>query len=419
MMDCKLFASLLDMPETEWTADQRAEMEAHAAECRDCATLLSMRREMRAMDDEARLPEGFTASWQDMIRTEAQNTVSEKKKGFPWLRTVAAVAAVAVLAVGTAITYQNEWSGNGGLLAAKQAAPAAEEPEEAEYEYDDYEVYEDYAAAEAPMEAMGAVTFTTSAKRAAGETGGAAYAAAENSDAGETQESKIIRTVNLSIQTRNYQADYDALRRLAESSGGRIEGLDVMGDGSRNSLRNATFTLRIPAKRLDAFIDGAKGIGTVSSYSESSEDITETYYDTRTRLETQQAKMARLTELMKQARDVSDLIELESAISDCQYWIDHYTGQLNRYNSRVSDSYVYVKLRELSDGDAVETKTLTLGERLSAALRVSGQFSVRVLQAMLIFLVAALPWIAALAVVALAVVLIVRRRKKQQKKDSE
>ena len=67
----------------------------------------------------------------------------------------------------------------------------------------------------------------------------------------------------------------------------------------------------------------------------------------------------------------------------------------------------------------METKTLTLGERLSAALKVSGQFSVRLLQAMLIFLVAALPWIAALAVVALAVVLIVRRRKKQQKKDSE
>ena len=156
-------------------------------------------------------------------------------------------------------------------------------------------------------------------------------------------------------------------------------------------------------------------MGSVSSYSESSQDVSDSYYDMQTRLDTQKAKLQRLTELMAKAEDVADLIELEDAISDTQYWIDYYTGQMNGYDSRVSDSTVYVELRELSTAEPVEVRGQTLGERIESALADSFELVGEFLQALVVFLVAALPWLAGLTVIILAIRALVKHRKKVKK----
>ena len=416
MMDCRTFDLLLDKPEREWTEQERRDIEAHAAECADCAALLALRREMRAMDGDEPLPEGFTASWQNMIHTEAQKKMNGKISTFPWKRVAAAVAAVTVLAVGTAVSYRNGWGGSG------TAKNAAQKRGEAGYSYtasNDYDVY-DYAEPEemelaAPMMAESA---SYSAKTAAA---GDAYVDTDTTaDTGASaQAAKIIRTVNFTIQTRNYESDYETIRRLVGEAGGRIESLSASGDGTARNLRRASFTLRVPSGRLDDFITGTKGVGTVTSFSENSEDVSERYYDTANRLNTQQVKMERLTELMKKAEDVSDLIELENAVSDTQYWIDYYTGSLRGYDSRVNDSYVYVNLREMSSADAAETPELSLGERILNAISSSAETALDILQASLIFLIAALPWIIAAVVVIVVIRLIIRRRKHHKKEKTQ
>lgn len=403
MMDCKEFALLLDKPEAEWSERERSDAQAHAARCADCAMLLTMRREMRAMDAEEQVPPGFTASWKNALETEANKTMSSKS--LRWLRAISAVAAVAVLAVGTTAVYLS----NEGPLAktARQESGVYEEPE---YE----EAYEmDYAMEAAPMLTTGS---TASAKRAAGNSNAYSMTADVASDAG-VQESKIIRTVNISIQTRDYQRDCDAARQLADAFGGRIESFNMSGDGSAASLRWASFTMRIPTDRLDGFISDARGVGTVTYFSESSTDVSESYYDTQSRLNTQQVKLDRLTELMEKAENVSDLVELENAIGEAQYWIDYYTGQIKGYDSRIDDSYVYIDLHEVSNATAAENRQLSLGERIVNAVKASVETAGDVLQAMVIFLIAALPWIAALAVVIVLVCVIVRRVRKRKGLD--
>lgn len=405
MMDCRTFSLLLGKPEDQWTAAERADMQAHAAGCQDCAMLLSMGREMRTMDEEIEVPAALSAFRQNITQTEAQKEMKGKITSFPWKRALSAVAAVAVLAIGTTVTYLNNQN-RPVSYSAKNTAAAMPAMESAEYDY--------AMDAAAPMEAAYGAAF--SAKSAADSN--ALYDTASTADTGAAQQAKIIRTVNFTIQTRNYESDYEAIRQLVADYGGRIENLSTSGDGSSGSLRRASFTLRIPSERLDEFIGGAKGVGKVSSYSESSEDVSESYYDTENRLNTQRVKMERLTELMKKARDITDLIELENAISDTQYWIDYYTGSLRGYDSKVNDSYVYVNLRELSDAASIEVKSLTLGERILSAVKVSLETAGDVLQALVIFLIAALPWIAALAVVIIVIRLIVRRRK-HKKADAE
>lgn len=394
MMDCRTFALLLEKPETEWTQEEQRAAEEHAAHCADCRMLLAMGREMRSMDEAEEVPPSFSSSWREKINTE-EKKMNGKILSFPWKRTLAAVAAVAVVAVGTTAALLNNREQTGYTTYATKSSYASES------------AYESGASYSSRMAAgMGANMVADYAEYEMD---------AATEDAGSVQEAKIIRTVNFTIRTKEYEADYEAIRQLTAQYGGRIESLSTSGDGTANSLRYASFTLRIPSDKLDEFISGARDVGSVSSYSESSEDVSESYYDMQSRLETQKAKLQRLTEMMAKAKNISDLIELESAITDTQYWIDYYTGKMRGYDSRVSDSYVYVTLRELSTAEPVEVRGLTLGERIENALSGSIEMAGEVLEALVVFLVAALPWIVAGAVLVIVLRVVIRRKKNRKK----
>ena len=229
------------------------------------------------------------------------------------------------------------------------------------------------------------------------------------------QASKIIRTVNFTIRTQQYDAAYAALSTLVSNYGGTVESLNLSGDQSAGSLRRANLTLRIPSEKLDAFVAGANDISGVSNYSESSDDVSDTYYDLQSRLDTQKTKMARLLQLMEKAETTSDLIELENAISDTQYMIDSYTGRLNGYDSRVNNSYVYVTIRELSNAEAVEEENTPLGQRIANAVKASLEAAGRAAQGFAVFFVAALPWLAALGVT-IVIIRVIRKKTKKQRK---
>ena len=191
-----------------------------------------------------------------------------------------------------------------------------------------------------------------------------------------------------------------------------MESLNVYGDVLSGETRYAHFTLRVPAEKLQEFICEANTVCAATAYSEYMQDVSADYYDVQTRLETQRAKLARLNELLSQATDMSDLIEIESAISDTQYQIDRYMGQLNHFDSKVNYSYVYVSLQELSDADAVELPDVTLGERIANAVKESVQGLCEFAEATAVFAVAALPWCAVLAVIVIVIKMVRRAKKK-------
>ena len=402
MMDCKAFALLLDTPWEKLTQAQRDEMEQHAAQCPDCALALQIQRDMQGIDADETVPEAFSQGWRTMIREEERrmNEQNEKRR-FPWKRALATAAAVIFVAGGTAISTLNGWGMESAKLAAQYRAS------DDTYQYNVAADYDSGAGFSDENTSAGGYMLKSTALGSINESA-APQAAAE-------QTSKIIRTVNFTIRTQQYDAAYAALSTLVSNYGGTVESLNLSGDQSAGSLRRANLTLRIPSEKLDAFVAGANDIGGVSNYSESSDDVSDTYYDLQSRLDTQKTKMARLLQLMEKAETTSDLIELENAISDTQYMIDSYTGQLNGYDSRVNNSYVYVTIRELSNAEAVEEENVPLGQRIANAVKASLEAAGRAAQGFAVFFVAALPWLAALGVV-IVIIRVIRKKTKKQRK---
>ena len=230
-------------------------------------------------------------------------------------------------------------------------------------------------------------------------------------DAAATEQ-KIIRTVSLTLGTQAYEQSLESLRSQCESLGGWVSysSESAMSSG----LRRAYLTLRIPAEQLDEYLSGTTGLGRVISREESATDVTESYYDTQARLETQQALMARLQALVTDAADLSDLLTLESQIAETQYQIDRLQSSLNSTDRQVSYATVDVTLREETASSDITDGEKSLGQRILSALETGLEAFLDFLSDMAVFLAAALPFILLVAVVWIAVKLIRRAIKRRK-----
>lgn len=182
----------------------------------------------------------------------------------------------------------------------------------------------------------------------------------ENGTAAHTADNaKIIYTTYLSIETKDYDWAYQQLNDTLSSVDGYLESSSEYTD-STDSTRTLSLTLRVPESSYDAFVDAAEQAGSVTSKSESAKDVTTQYMDIEARLDNLTAQRTRLQELQASADNLTDLLQIESSLSDVQYQIESYQSQLNWYSQQVSYCTVNITLDEV--------ETLTTGTSFAARL---------------------------------------------------
>lgn len=169
----------------------------------------------------------------------------------------------------------------------------------------------------------------------------AAYNAASNV--------KLIYRADVSLQTTEFDESVAALQELVKKCGGYFESTEISNGSyySEGSYKSGYYVVRVPQGRYREFLDSLHEASYVVSMSESVEDIGLEYFETEGRLETLKIKEDRLQNLMREANNMSDIIELENALSDTQYQIDMYSSTLNRYDSLVNYSTVCVNLEKV------------------------------------------------------------------------
>ena len=222
---------------------------------------------------------------------------------------------------------------------------------------------------------------------------------------------KVIHTAEMDLETTDFDEAVEALAQLTGELGGYYEASRLDTDGGRR----ASYTVRVPAENFRAFLDRAGGICHVLSVSEDADDVGEVYYDTEGRLKTQQAKLARLRELLGQAEDMEDMIALEGAISQTEEEIDRLSGTLSRFDSQVDLASIWVVLRAVSRLSNVPEPEQSLGQRLAAAFREGLASFGAWVQGLLEALAYSWTWLLLALVVLLAAVLLLRRARRKRK----
>jgi len=227
---------------------------------------------------------------------------------------------------------------------------------------------------------------------------------------------KIIRNAHLYLQTEDFSASYSALTARLGECGGYIEQINTSGSADSYD-RYADMTLRVPADRLDMFLESRESFGSVRSMEIWQEDMTFNYTDMETRLATLETKKDRLLAMLEKATEMSDIIELETALSDTIYEIERYTSNLRGLQDKVSYSTVNLTLREVVEVRDLPATPKTLGEKIAArfsdTLEGLGDFG----EELLIFVIGASPVLVLLAAIAVVIVLIVKKVAKKNRDD--
>ena len=189
-------------------------------------------------------------------------------------------------------------------------------------------------------------------------------------------DAKMVYTASIEVETQDYLTSETAITELVKSCGGYFEEKSLSNRAS--GYRYGDFTVRVPAAEYEHFCNQVGSLCHVTYQSSSAENITEAYYDTDSRLKTAQIKLERLQELLAKADNMSDIITIESAISETEYDIENLTGTLRHYDALVDYATVYLTLSETYKLTGNDNAPLTFPQRVARAftdgLRDTGEF---------------------------------------------
>ena len=224
---------------------------------------------------------------------------------------------------------------------------------------------------------------------------------------------KIIYTAYLYMETTEFDTSMQRIEELARQTGAYFE--DASVNSSSYNYRTASYVVRVPEENLDTFLDQCEGIATITTLHKNAQDVSESYYDIETRLETAKAKMVRLQELLAAATSVEDMITIEREISDTQYQIDSLSGSLQHYDSQISYSTVSIELREVYK-ISEEAAPLTFGQRIAKAFNSSLSGFGNFLEGLVIFFARNWIWMLIVAIIVVVVITIIVKAKKKHRK---
>lgn len=232
----------------------------------------------------------------------------------------------------------------------------------------------------------------------------------------KSTEEKIIKTVDLSVQTKEYEAYIAAMTASVTKLGGYVENsTNHMGSFySENSNRSSTYVVRIPADKLDEFLAGAEEKGKITRKTEKQENVTLEYVDLESRINAYKTERTTLTGLLEKAESLEDVLSIQERLSEVNYQIESFTAQMRVLENRIGYSTVTLNIDEV---ERVTEEKPTLGSRIKNTFLDNLEDLGEGLEDFVVNFIGGLPLILPVAAVIVVAILILRKiiRKRRNK----
>lgn len=248
-----------------------------------------------------------------------------------------------------------------------------------------------------------------------GETtaAGSALSSEGSSGSAPAPQRKWIITMDLSAETEDLDETLEALDGEIQALGGYVEDQNIYNGSAYAShrYRRASLTVRIPAADVDKFADNVAGIANVVRSNKNLEDITLTYVSTESRVKALQTEEARLLELLAQAENMSDLLEIEARLTDVRYQLENHASRLKVYDNQVDYATIYLDVEEVQEYTPVAERTVW--QRITEGFADSLEGLWEDLTDIFVWFIVSLPYLAVWAVVITGIVLLVKKLRKK------
>lgn len=231
-----------------------------------------------------------------------------------------------------------------------------------------------------------------------------------------TQGRLLIRTVTITAETTNYVQVASDVESKVKEFGGYIEYSSMRGTGNNRDLRSGTYSVRVPADKLDALISSVGSNCTVISSNENTSDVTLEYVDTKARIESLRVEYDQLLTLLSQAEDLDTIIILQNRLSEVRYQIESAESRVRVLENQVQYATLTLTLNEvLEEKEPEEAHVVTYGERVSNQFKEMWENTVDFFQGLLLVIIACIPGLIFIAVVVAVVLIIVFTARKKRR----
>jgi hypothetical protein len=214
---------------------------------------------------------------------------------------------------------------------------------------------------------------------------------------------RVVRTARLTVRVKDVPAALERARATAEDAGGYVG--DETTDREPGGHERSRVVLRVPEDTYGTVLERLAGTGRLVERKVRAEDVTDQVVDVESRIASQEASVARVRKLMDRATSLSDVVTLENELSNRQAELEALKARQKSLRDRTSMATITLVLSET--GAKPEKKEEETG--FLDALAGGWNAFVTTLHWIAVALGAALPFGAALALIAV-VVRTVRRR---------
>ena len=148
--------------------------------------------------------------------------------------------------------------------------------------------------------------------------------------AASDSERKIIHTADLELETGNPEVAFKQVTQLVESKRGYVVTSESFVDGPTDQPERKMYVLsvRVESKQFDTTLEAIRKLGTrVLRDRRTGQDVTEEYIDLQARLKSQQALEQQFLQIAKQARKVSEVLEVQRELAEVRTRIEQLEGR--------------------------------------------------------------------------------------------
>lgn len=276
------------------------------------------------------------------------------------------------------------------------------------------------AAVEAAPMAGGSAQNSMTAMAEDGAVREEALSADTSTDTAQLPESrKWIITMYVTAETEDLDAMTASLNETIAGLGGYVEDQNIYNGSAYSSrrYRSASLTVRIPADQADGFVQEVSGYANIVSQEKNLEDVTLQYVDTESRLTALETEEARLLELLAQAETMSDLLEIESRLTDVRYELESTASQLRLYDNQIDYATIYLNIDEVREYTPVEEPTLW--ERISGGFMDSLKGLWEGIVDFGVWVIISSPYLVVYGLILVAILLFIHRLRRRRKNKKQ
>lgn len=171
---------------------------------------------------------------------------------------------------------------------------------------------------------------------------------------------KIIYTGNLRMQVEDIEVTHKNVLAMLDKYGAYVASDNV--DNSYGWQEN-TMSLRVPKEKFYDFLAAVeKEAIFIDSKSVNASDVSEEYYDLKTRIENKKAAEAQYLEVLKKARTIAEILEVQNYLNNVREEIERMEGRIKYLDSQTS--YSTLTLTFWQDKEVEPRKTPSFWNKL-------------------------------------------------------